>query len=442
MKKLSVILVILLSFIAGLSGTCQAKWWIFGKSDEGVRIHYMYLNKVSFDNSVDPDITIFKGNLIDGNLIIKGKASASNGQIGSVLITLDNKETWQKANLSRNGSFEFAFAPEINNPYEIFVKILDTTGKTNDVEATYKKLKVIDTDVSDLVRKSLDKLFEAYQEQDPSRFMRYVSPGFESDETLLDTAVRKDFNTFDHIQIQYLVNTIVSGSGSRIYVSLNYNRSVISTKSGDMLSDHGATEFVFTMENDIPKLVRIKNPLLFGLSDAANVATGTINSGTNDPILLVNEYGDVQQKPFPEAIEIIEGGNIFSTSSGNTTSGSFTLLISCLPPCNTADGFNFTNDIKTTLISDSEFYKEGAQLFGNNSTVLQNLGNVSIDGITVPEAGYFDSAGLNSGEAVAVKLPNTTYGVLKVTSLVDLGGGSFRASFNYKYNPSGSRTFN
>jgi len=441
MKRISIIMFILISIVVGLAGTSQAKWWIFGKSAGGIRIHYLYLNKVSFDNSVDPDITFFKGNLIDGSLNIKGKASVSKGQIGSVQVTLDNKKTWQKAKLSQNGSFLFAFTPEIDKPYEILVKIIDTTGQTNDVDATYKKLKVIDKDISGLVIKSLDKLFEAYQEQDPYRFMRYVSPGFESDEVILDTAVRKDFNTFDHIQIQYLINTIVSGSGGRIYVSLNYNRSVISTKSGEMMSDHGSTEFVFAMTNDIPKLVRVKNPLLFGLSDAANVATGTINSGTNDPILLVNEYGDVQQKPFQVAIEIIEGNSV-STISDNTTSGSFTLLMSCRPPCNTADGFNFTNDTKTTLISDSEFFKEENLLFGHSSTVLKNLGSVSIDGITVPDTGYVNSASLNSGDAIAVKLSNATYGVLKVTSLVDLGGGSLSASFNYKYDPSGSRKFN
>jgi len=211
MKKSSVIFFLLMIFIFGITGAGQAKWWIFGKSAEGIRINYLYMNKISFDNSVDPSITLFKDNLIDGNLIIKGKASVSKGRIGAVQITFDNKETWGKAKLSKNGSFQFVFTPEIDQEYKIFIKIIDTTGKTNDVAATYKELKITDTDVSGLVRKTLEKLFEAYQEQDPIRFMQYVNPNFETDETLLDTAIRKDFNTFDHIQIQYIINTIVAG---------------------------------------------------------------------------------------------------------------------------------------------------------------------------------------------------------------------------------------
>ena len=426
MKKVLISFLILTGFIFGLSGISQAKWWIFGKNADGIRINYLYMNKISFDNSVDPSITMFKGNLIDGNIFIKGKAIVSSGKIGAVQVTLDNKETWNKASLSQNGSFEFIFTPEINKTYKIFIKILDTTGKSNDVDATYKSVKVTDIDVSDLVRKSLDQLFEAYQEQNPSRFMQYVSPYFEPDENILDTAIRKDFNTFDHIQIQYVINTVVTGSQNRIYVSLNYNRSVVATKSGELLSDNSATEFVFAMDQNTPKLARIKNPLLFGLSDASNLATGAINSGTNDRILLVNEYGDVQQKPFRDAIDIIESGNSFS-ESGNSFSG---------------DSGTFTVVAGINLVAGYPFEYNGvtpSELNVPAGSYSKFLGTANIDGVTsvtvlptdTDPFGIFPAASQNS---VAVRFPDGKYMLLQHTAGSLIGA-------TVKYRLSGSSTF-
>ena len=429
MKKQLILTVLLMGFMFGLTGVSQAKWWIFGKNTKGVRIHYLYLNKISFDNSVDPSITMFKGNLINGNLIIKGKASTSKGSIGSVQVTLDDKETWNKAKLSQNGSFEFVFTPQIDKVYKIFIKIMDTTGKTNDVAATYKELKIIDTDISGLVRKTLQKLSDAYQEQDPARFMRYVSPDFESDEVLLDTAIRKDFNTFDYIQIKYFINTIAAGNQGRIFVSINYNRSVVSAKSGEMLSDHGLTEFVFAMVNDIPKLVRIKNPLLFGLSDASSVATGTINSGTNNPILLVDEYGNALQKPFRDAIEIINNGNSFSSSSSSSstvTTGTITV----------ANGIN--------LIEGYPFEYTGLapnELAAPAASYVKSLGTTDIDTVTSVTVLATDNDFIvidpnASQNSYAIKFSDGKYMLIQHTNGDQLG-----STLKYRFQSNGTSSF-
>lgn len=439
MKKTLLSICIITLLLLGITHTGEAKWWIFGKNSSGIQINYMYVNKISFDNSVDPSITLFKSNLIDGNLVIKGKASVSNGKIGVVQVSFDNKESWSKAKLSQNGSFEFAFTPEINKPYNIFVKILDTTGKTNDIEATYKKLTVSDQDISALVRAALQTLIEAYQEQDPDKFMKGVSPNFESDMILLETAIRKDFNTFDYIQLQYIINTIATGSQGRIFVSINYNRSIVSTNSGELLTDYGLTEFMFTMVNGIPKLKRIKNPLLFGLSDASNVATGTVNSGTNNPILLVDEYGSVLKKPFKDAINIIDGGNSFSTIE----EGSFSLLNT---GGGSSRGFFFANG--TTALGSGDFEIEGNISFLGAGVSFYEIDTCpSINDVTsVNRTGYSTNTALfdpsaDAGKCFAFKLADNTYAVLKQVSYTDLGGGMSNTSFQYRYQPDGSTDF-
>ena len=436
MKKFSISAFIFMIFILGFTGTGQAKWWIFGKSAEGIRINYLYINQISFDNSVDPDISLFKSGLIDGNIVIKGRASVSRGSIGAVQVTIDNKETWRKAKLARNGSFEFAFTPRTDEVYKIYIKIMDTTGRTNDVNATYKRVKVVDQDISGLVRKTLKKLFDSYQEQDISRFMRYVSSRFEPDETLLDTAVRKDFNAFDYIQIQYVINTIALGGRGRVYVSINYNRSVVSAKTGTTLSDHGLTEFVFTLENAVPKLARIKNPLLFGLSDASNVATGSVNSGTNNPILLVDTYGNVLEKPFSDAISIIENDNTFpeeSDSGSGTSTSSATVISGTITVVN---GIN--------IIQGYPFHYSGLtpnELGAPVGSYVKSLGTTDIDTVTsvtvLPtDADFIMIAPAASGNSYAIKFTDGKYMLIQHTAGTQVG-----STIKYRLQTNGTSNF-
>jgi hypothetical protein len=433
MKKISISGLILIILILGFASTGQAKWWIFGKSAEGIRINYLYMNRISFDNSIDPDITLFRSGLIDGNIVIKGRASVSKGSIGAVQITTDNKETWHRAKLARNGSFEFAFMPRTDEIYKIYIKIMDTTGRTNDVDATYKKVKVVDQDISGLVRKTLQKLFESYQEQDISRFMRYVSPRFEPDETLLDTAVRKDFNAFDYIQIQYVINTIAMGGKGRAYVSINYNRSVVSARTGTALSDHGLTEFVFTMENAVPKLARVKNPLLFGLSDASNIATGSVNSGSNNPILLVDTNGNVLEKPFSDAITIIENDNTFPEESSNSSSTSSTVVsgtITVVNGINIIQGYPF----HYTAFAPNEL---GAPAGSN----VKYLGTTDIDTVTSVTVSPADADFITiypdaSGHSYAVKFTDNKYMLIQHTAGAQIG-----STIKYRLQTDGTSNF-
>lgn len=272
------------------TGSAEAKWWIFGQAENEISTRYLYLNGVSYDE-LGEKVTIYKEVLPEGRLVLRGKAGTTSSQVGVVQVSRDGKATWEEASRSDDGTFEYGFVPEPGKTYQLYVKIMDTTGKSNDVEATRKEITLSDRNISSLIRKALDDLIAAYRAEDPRGFMNLISPDFAADSAILDRAVRRDFSLFDNIDLRYTLNNVSSGSGGNVFVSLSFTRSITSTRQGTTLSDRGTTEFVFAMEQTGPRVFSMKNPLIFGLSDAENVATGTVPS--SDATITVASDGTV-----------------------------------------------------------------------------------------------------------------------------------------------------
>ncbi len=264
-----------------ITNVAEAKWWIFGQSENEISTRYLYLNGVSYDELGDK-VTVYRETLPEERLVLRGKAGTTSSQVAVVQVSRDGKTTWQEAARSDDGTFEYGFKPEIGKSYLLYVKIMDTTGKSNDIEATRKEVTVSDQNISALVRNALNNLIAAYRAEDPRGFMNLVSPDFSADAAILDRAIRRDFTAFDNIDLRYTLNNVTSAGSGKVFVSLSFTRGVTSSRSGKTLTDTGSTEFVFSMEGKGPKAFSMKNPLIFGLSDADNVATGTVpSSGMN-----------------------------------------------------------------------------------------------------------------------------------------------------------------
>lgn len=434
MKKIFT-LIILFSILLFVP-KAEAKWWIFGQGNDEVNINYLYLNKTSYDESGN-SVIIYKDTLANGFVNITGRASVKKGKIGAVLVTRDNKETWEKANLNDNGTFQYNFAPELGKNYNVFIKIIDTAGKNNDIDATYKKITVIDENISQLIRETLDKVVKSYENEEENLFMAFVSPDFIGDEAVLDTAIRKDFNAFDYIKLNFFINNISKSPDGKVYLSIQYNRTVVSTKSGQTYTDSGNTEIVFKNNNGNYKIFSMKNPLMFGLSDAGNVATGTIQSTNNDPIILVNSNGEVSEKPFKQAIDEIEDGSD-TLADARTETGSFTVDQS-------TTGFNFDTGSTTTAIADInlEYNTLITVAKGGKAQKLDGVGSLS--SVTeVPATGYdwnIADVSTNIGSVYALQLANGNYAIMKITGYIDNGNPNSIMTADYEYQPDGSRNF-
>jgi hypothetical protein len=436
-------LLILLAAVLLCTAPAEAKWWIFGQANEEVSVNYLYLNKVSYDES-GPKVTLYRESLTNGLVTLTGKASARAGKIARVRVTVNNKETWEKAKLSDNGAFEFSFRPDEGKAVTMFVEIADSAGKTNDVDTTRKEIVLSDQSMQGAVREALDGLIAAYKAEDGARFRSYIGEDFVNDSTVLDNAVRKDFSSFDHIDLRYTLNNVASGAGG-IYVSLNYNRTVTSSRTGQTFSDKGTTEFVFRIGENGPKIYSMKAPLIFGLCNASDVLNGVVTIASTDQVAVCDANGNVSLMSFQDAVKADWGAEPGSALGQSAT-------VDTNPPV-TFESFDFAFDSVATEIWATRCtggitghfgaYGVNHHLSVKTGVTVVDMGIMSINSVTAaPGGGYVNPNAtcapnstflLQQGHVYAFKLPGTAHALIEVT-----GFNGNKTNFKYKYNPTGS----
>lgn len=471
--KLNRIYLSLMMFIIMLTLTAtgtEAKWWIFGQSEDAVSIQYLFLNKASFDET-GSKITIYREMLPDGKITITGKANAGQGKVGSARVSLDGKNNWNDANLSENGAFEYSFRPEMGKTYAIYIEVSDTTGKTNDVKATYRQLTVSDRNVMSIIKEVLNKLIDAYEKHDAKTFMSMVSEDFAGEATNLDRAIRKDFSSFDNIDLNFTLNNITSDTKG-ISVSLSYNRHLTSTKSGQSLKDKGSTEFVFKMSEKAVKVYSMKNPLIFGVTGAPNVATGTVQSTTSGPVIIADSTGKAAEVPAQVYSELVNDSSLRitnNTDGSSTVKSSSETIVVDQSGTQTGGGALASDTVEKgsriiTLPPAKEFSFVDGAVVGANAGDFAITGGIPPGGIAVgalhPGVTYCDlgvkslssvneapSSGYSApappvqfvvGHTYAFKLTSGKYGLMEVTTVTI---GPLKMYFSYKYQTNGTRQF-
>lgn len=426
------LLIIILSLLLGFTNA-QAKWWIFGGGEDEVGFDYLYANTLSFDDISSGVAMLPISSLDKGDLHVRGKARSGANQVGAITISLDGAKTWQKASFEKDGGFDFSFTPDTTQSYDIYVKVIDTTGKSNEIEDAHVKISFSNLDAQATIEETLNKLKNYYEQEDDNSFMLYVSDAFEGDAMTLERALRKDFSALDNIKIDFSISGIAF-SNNRYYASVYFNRSVDVAADGSSKSDRGVTEFSFDIGEKGAMLLSMKNPLIFGLTYAADIASGTTASAQNSAnFITINDSGSVTES----SLANIESG---SDTSDFASSGSATLSDNIPPP---SQGFNFFDEATTTNIGQIQIYKESNSIWGENGALVKCLNTTgTFSGITVTSGGFSSQTNLpcdnNPGDVIAVSLPNNTYGIIKIISSAPNGP----ANIDYKYNPGGSRTFN
>jgi len=440
MNKTIFLAAALLCFV--LSGAAEAKWWIFGQANDEVSISYLYLNDIPYEES-GPKLTVYRDMLANGEMVLRGKARVAKGKIGGVSVSLDNRETWKEASYSTDGGFEFRFRPETGKTYTMFVEVTDTAGKTNDIEGTRKEITISEGSFQNAVRNALDALIAAYRTEDPAAFMAQVSEEFAADPAVLDRAIRKDFTNFDNIDLRYTLNNVVSGNGG-VFAAITYSRQLTSARDGKTVSDRGATEMVFRPTDRGLKVFSMKFPLIFGLSDISEVATGTVNSGTNEPVIVVSSDGTLSTVPFSKALTGTD-------EVSDVESGSASIVSVFHPPT----GFDFVSG-EPSNESGASFVITGgvsgsAYGFLTIGNAVKDLGTVALNSVNeAPVDGYLTIYAMGydflEGHTYAFRLPNGNYALMYVSRVIHLPPGdstppTITMNIQYKYQPNGSRSF-
>lgn len=408
-------------------------WWIFGQGSNDVKINYLYVCGTSLDEA-GVRVKIPRTSLKDGAAVVKGRASVRKGTIGAVQVSLTEPADWQKARLSADGTFEYSFAPETGKAYKFSVKAMDTAGKTNEAASTEREIVFTDMDIRAEIIKALDAMIAAYQVENPAAFMAYVSPDFAGDAAILDTAVRKDFSAFGEIRLAYTISGIASGDAGRTAVAINFRRQVIAARDGQPYADSGTTEFVFKQGEKGWQIYSMKNPLIFGLSLASDVGTGTTTQPPGGGEIIVvgpggtvttippDDIGTGPAQPILAYSKTILDGQSFNFEDGTIVAGpggdiAYAATIPAPPPPNPG----------------SILFKPGtksAQLGVINVDTLTTAPNQSTyasmpGGPLMPDGGY------------ALYLTTGKYVILQITVI----NAPSSITIRYKYQPDGTNLF-
>jgi hypothetical protein len=279
-----------------LAAGAQAGWFIFGKSEGRLKADCLYVNDIAFDEK-DAQITLYAIALKDQTVKIRGRAVTKGADVKSVQVSLDGGFKWEDAKLLDDGAFEYTFTAKANVVYQFRVRTADSAGKQTGLDIYSKAIVLSDKDAMDVVREVADKLIEAYEGERTKDFMACVSERFAGDDTTLDRALRRDFSMFDQMDLKYAITSIASGPKGRLHATIFYERLVIATSTGVTYSDSGTTELAFEMGDNGPLLYSMKKPVLFGVSDQDEVATGAVILGMNSKVLQVLENGTIQLGP-------------------------------------------------------------------------------------------------------------------------------------------------
>lgn len=454
MKLLRIVCIIISLTLAILITSADAKWWIFGASEDQVETSYLFLNKVSF-SELGTKVTLYRSMLPNGMVMVQGRALAGQNKIGSVRITLDAKVSWVDAKLSENGAFEYGFTPEMGKTYKLYVEVTDTRGKTNKIEDTYKEIVVSDMNIQSLVREAMNKLIETYQNENAGRFMALVAEDYAADKTILDRAIRKDFRDFDNLVVRYTLNNVTAAAGGKVFVVFSYAQQVTSVRTGKTSQGRGTTQFTFKFGDKGLNLWDMKVPLIFGWADprdVQNVATGVTNTAMSDTILVSDGQGNISSVPISVAVQQFQSGTSSETGSVELRCSEGDLGFTC-------QGFTFaTGDVGPSNPSqDLQLFADfgGSGLFFKQMpqpTRSKELIGVSIDSLSgvpadVPGAGYADTFEFFNlpnfvGRTFALHLSTGKYAAIYFQSFVQGAPPSPAVlRLRYKYQPNGTPMF-
>ena len=431
MKKTSVLLALLLS-VTLFSSKANAFWWLFGKTKDNVRFTYLNINNMPFDQS-SKEITLYQDQLQNGFVEIRGRAVAGRAKIGSVQISLDDKENWQPATLNDDGAFNFKFRPVTDKTYKIYVEAMETAGKTNEISETYKEVTVTKRDISGSVKEFMDKLCNLYMQKNQRGFMELVGKDFLGDEAALDRAIRSDFDLFLNIDLRYRINSIASDGNGRVFVAINYNRRAAVASDGRAYVDQGLTEFVFTPRGTQFELYSMKQPVIFGVSYASDIASGVVQADENNSVLKINTRGGVSVGPV-SGVEI---------SQGKVRAQNLRLRSHLGYQFETGRAYEIWRDDDWDIALQFEV-DDKFKIFFNGMGTLEvlDLGIGTLeDHLVAPELGYVAVEFIElttRGQVFVIRLRNGKYVLLE---FVDYDNSDQSAQFRFKYQPDGSRDF-
>lgn len=288
-----------------------------------------------------------------------------------------------------------------------------------------------------MVRDTLIDLSDAYEQQNLRAYMNLVSPDFVGDDFLLYRAVRRDFRFFDNIDLRLDIDGFAIDRKGRAQLTIKYNRSIISNKDGRSYKDSGLTQLTFHIEAGKAKLYDMKFPLIFGMSEGLQLASGIVRTTETSNVMVVDRRGNVSIEPFREALDFAASNSVIRgiTSLRADASG--------------MDSWSFADNRRIRALTlQGDFSITEIMQFRPGTKWLRLPSSTDFDNISQlpdPATTTYSRASTTTvagGEIYALQLSSGKFAIIEIrdhqesTSMF-----STTAIVRYKYQPSGSRHF-
>ncbi len=396
-------------------------WWIFGKRAKEPEIVHLYFGKIDL-REVEDHLTLTTEDLQNGELIIKGKVKVVDAELGKVKLSFDGGKTWNNAKIKGNRFF-YSFRPQLGRKYEFMIYAIDTKGQKSDPEDWELTFEIRPPITQADVLKVLNTLLQYYMQENLAGFMNYVSENFKGDLSALEEALEKDFRYFDNIRI-FISPVQFQKSGNEYKICFTFQRQLVSAKNGKLYKDSSITCAGFELEKEGLKLVELMEPLIFGVSEPEDVATGVKKEAVGKEVIKVDKEGNVKMVKQKETLS--EEGPIYEEICLNLPS----------------EGFDFDNE--AILIGGNPgcdiFYEPGINsilFFGSHPHGIQKISITDLDSVTeCPTFGYEAETHTppQVGDIYCVWTDGGTYAKMKITSLTP-------TQFCFEYETSTSNSF-
>jgi hypothetical protein len=427
--------------------TAMAAWWEFGRREGEPAITEIKINAIDATRLVE-SVVLSRDDLINGAVVVRGRAEVRPGAIGLVEYSVDGGKTWRQATVGDRGMFSFDMKPEVGRSYVFVVRAITTVGRqTDDNEYTYK-LSVGTSNSIEEVRTTFLRMLEAYRSKNRTEFMRYVSDDFQGIVSALDEAISADFRNFDNIRIEPNI-TRVSPFASGFEIYFTFNRQVYATRNARLLKDAAASTMMFKREGGGYKLVRLAAPLIFGVSSPTDVATTVTTQSIGQQVIVVNPNtgaaataAQTSTNPTPSsASPTLDTGTI---SFSSTYTPAFSYSSFAFANGGTKTTGNATNPAGFGFAGDFAFNGVGNLVFKSPANV-RTCGTTFAALTTAPTTGY--TAGSNqtgivaAGQCYVFQLVGPKYAAIEIISFSTTCPGPAcgnTVSFRYKYQNDGT----
>ena len=273
-------------------------WVSFAYSQERIEIFEVKVEGKDAPNLIE-EFSFYKEDLIRGRINITGKAKSKEAAISKVEVSTDGGRTWQEAEGKEN--WQFSFYPE-EGLHKIKFLVSDTEGNM----ATMGDLRIIYTKFrpEEAILKLLDKIGEAYAEENLQKFLSCFSISRYPDYIKFKEAIQRDFQYFRNIRtFKRIKNYNISEDQRAAFYDVLWKSKYIDIRDNSKGLRSAIINMYLTKEQGLWKVASMKNNIVFGTTLLSDIdltlsPSDITSSGGVAPIITatIHNNGDEDAK--------------------------------------------------------------------------------------------------------------------------------------------------